>query len=118
MRGLTTIPLPESPVPTRCAWLSHTRAGSRPCHAARTSSCSASRRGKRARHGFQSPCSGQNRQAPSASAAATPRLPRRSFLRRPVLNVALEHLVLEVLLLEHRLGHVAEGDHAEQAVVL
>src|SRR5688572_33349059 len=32
----------------------------------------------------------------------------------PVRDVPLQHPVLEILLLEHRLGHVAERDHAEQ----
>src|SRR5205814_1109179 len=46
------------------------------------------------------------------------RAPGRNFLRRPVLDVALQHFVLEVLLFEHCLGDVAERDHAEQAAVL
>ena len=57
--GLTKMPLPESPVPMRCEWLSQHCAGSMPPQAARTSSCSASRRGSRAWQGFQNPCSGQ-----------------------------------------------------------
>src|SRR6266498_5885363 len=36
----------------------------------------------------------------------------------PVLDIALQHAVLEVLLLEHRLGDVAEGNHADQLVAV
>src|SRR5258708_8058933 len=59
----------------------------------------------------------------SASAAATTstRRPRSSvmgsrtdLLFGPVLDIALQHAVLEVLLLEHRLGDVAEVNHPEQ----
>src|SRR3954471_11027166 len=116
--GCTTMPLPESPVPMRCAWLSQTRAGSRPSQAARTRSCSASRLGRRARQGFHKPCSGHKRHAASEPAPAAARLPRRNFLRRPVLYVALQHLVLEILLFEDRLRHVAKRNDAEQLVVL
>src|SRR3954470_389655 len=116
--GCTTMPLPESPVPIRWAWLSQTRAGSRPSHAARTRSCSASRLGRRARQGFHKPCSGQKCHAASEPAPAAARPPRRNFLRRPVLYVALQHLVLEILLFEDRLRHVAKRDDAEQLVVL
>src|SRR5690242_5123362 len=118
MRGLMVMPLEESPWPTRCECASHTFSGSRPSHAAFTSSCVMSRRGRPVRHGFQSPDSGQRRQAASAPAPARPAAPQRKalFLFRksggPVLDIALQHLVLEILLFENRLGHVAERDHA------
>src|SRR5258706_8793022 len=100
--GLTYRPLPESPVPIRCACESQTFAESSPSHALRTSSWSASRAGRRARQGFQKPCSGQKRQAASAAApakAAPPSNRLRRFRRKeglggPILDVALEHLVL------------------------
>src|SRR5690242_12968316 len=42
----------------------------------------------------------------------------KNFLRGPILDVALEHLVLEVLLFQDGLGHVAERDDAEQLSIL
>jgi hypothetical protein len=57
--GLTKIPLPESPVPIRCEWLSQNCEASIPSHACRTRSWFASRRGSCAWQGFQNPCSGQ-----------------------------------------------------------
>src|SRR4051812_14454896 len=99
------MPLPESPVPIRCAWLSQTCAGSIPSQAAATSSCFARRGGSAARQGFHSPCSGHSRQAAKPVApSAPPRRPRTTFLRGPILDVALEHLVLEVLLFQDCLG--------------
>src|SRR5258705_381223 len=58
---------------------------------------------------------------PAAASAAAPRMKSRRFRGtsgRPVLDVALQHLVLEVLLFENRLRHVAKRDHAEQLAVL
>src|SRR5258708_20819300 len=115
MSGFSTTPLPESPVPTRGAWQSQTSAGSRPSQARSTSSCFASRRGSVARHGFHSPCSGHRRHAANepmpARAAPAPRRRLRLFRKRlggPILDVALQHLVLEILLLEH--GFAAAPD--------
>src|SRR5438046_267241 len=114
MRGLTKMPLSESPLPMRCACASHTFFGSSPSQAARTSSWLTSRAGSAARQGLQNPCSGQYRHAASARppVRAAPAPNRRVLLLRetsggPVLDVALQHLVLEVLLLQHRLGDVA-----------
>src|SRR6185295_16367696 len=116
------MPLDESPVPTRCACMSQTRSASSPSQAAFTSSCRAIASGKPARQGFQNPCSGQNFQAASALApanAAPPNRRSRRFRRteglgRPILDIALEHLVFEILLFEHCLGDIAEGDDAKQ----
>src|SRR5215475_11184677 len=43
---------------------------------------------------------------------------RRRLLVGPALDIALEHAVLEALLFVDRLGHVMEGDDAEQRPAL
>src|SRR3954468_17679618 len=53
------------------------------------------------------------------SARARPSVRRRGpvVLDRPVADVGLEHAVLEVLAVDHGLGHVVERDHAHQRAV-
>ncbi len=41
-----------------------------------------------------------------------------AFVFRPVADVGLEHLVLEILLAHHGLGYVVKGNHAQQRIVL
>src|SRR6266496_74398 len=59
----------------------------------------------------------QEHGAPAAQPTHDPRAPYRSLLG-PALDIALQHAVLEVLLLEYRLGDVAEGNHADQLVAV
>jgi hypothetical protein len=83
MRGLSWMPLEESPTPIRCAWLSQTCAASRPSQAAIAAGWRASVRGVPGRQEFQKPFSGQNFQA--ARDAAPVRTPptRNARLFRP-----------------------------------
>src|SRR5258706_363194 len=123
IRGFTTMPLPESPVPPRWAWPSQTCAGSRPSQALRTSSCRARRGCRPAMHVFQKPCSGHWLHAAikPAPAMTAPRA-RQGVEREHADHAALleDHERAEVLL-RHRRDRVhraARGLDAEQAVAL